>query len=215
MINTWEDFLKQEQQKDYYKALAAFISNERDRYIIYPKDEEIFNAFKLCPLDKVKCVFLAMDPYINPNQAHGLAFSVLQGPNPPSLKNIFKELKNDLGIENTNGNLESWAKQGVLLLNASLTVQAGKSGSHKGKWELLTDEAIKILNLREQPIVFALWGNDARAKKIWITNEKHKVLQCPHPSPFSANSGFLGSKHFSQINEFLKQNNIEEINWKT
>lgn len=184
---------------------------------IYPPENYIFNALKLTPYENVKVVIVGQDPYHGEGEAHGLSFSVQDGIKiPPSLQNIYKELKNDLGIEPaTTGNLTKWAEQGVLLLNSVLTVKKDIPASHKGiGWEPLTDYIIKVLNAKSTPVVFILWGNFARSKKVFITNKRHLIIESPHPSPFSANSGFFGSKPFSRTNEFLSQNKIQPIDWK-
>lgn len=215
--NKWDDILKEEYKKEYFSKLIDFIKNEYKTKTIYPKQNEVFNAFRYTDFDDVKVVILGQDPYHGPNQAEGLSFSVSNEVlKPPSLKNIFKELKSDLGIPFPEDNsLKPWAKQGVLLLNAVLTVEEHKPTSHKDKgWEIFTDNVIKTLNKREKPIVFILWGAYARAKKEYITNPKHYIIESAHPSPFSARNGFFGSKPFSKTNEFLKKNNIKEIDWR-
>ena len=208
-------FLNDEMNKDYFKSLMQFVSNEYNNYICYPCKENIYNAFKLTPLDEIKVVILGQDPYHEPNQAHGLAFSVLCDKLPPSLKNIYKEMKSDLGMDvNQDGNLEYLARQGVLLLNTTLTVREGKALSHYGKgWETFTDNIIKEIDKCNNPIVFILWGNNARSKKKLLTNQNHLIIESAHPSPLSAYHGFFGSKPFSKTNEFLKDNNLEEIKW--
>ncbi len=211
----FETFLNKEMQKDYFKSLTTFVDEEYNKYVCYPLKENIYNALKLTPLDKVKVVILGQDPYHEPNQAHGLAFSVLCDKLPPSLKNIYKEMSSDLGaLVKQDGNLEYLARQGVLLLNTTLTVREGQALSHYGKgWETLTDNIIKELNDSNNPIVFILWGNNARSKKKLLTNTNHYIIESAHPSPLSAYHGFFGSKPFSKTNEFLKNNNIEEIKW--
>ncbi len=214
--NTWDILLKEEVNKDYFKNLINYINEEYKVKTIYPKKTEVFNAFKYTDYSNVKVVILGQDPYHGPNQAEGLSFSVSNEVlKPPSLKNIFKELESDLGIPFPEYNsLKSWAKEGVLLLNAVLTVEEHKPASHSNKgWETFTDEIIKILNKKEEPVVFILWGNYAREKKVYITNPNHYIIESPHPSPFSARNGFFGSKPFSKTNEFLRKNNIKEINW--
>ncbi len=208
-------FLNDEMNKDYFKSLMQFVSNEYNNYICYPSKENIYNALKLTPLDKIKVVILGQDPYHEPNQAHGLAFSVLCDKLPPSLKNIYKEMKSDLGMDvNQDGNLEYLARQGVLLLNTTLTVREGKALSHYGKgWETFTDNIIKEIDKSNNPIVFILWGNNARSKKKLLTNPNHLIIESAHPSPLSAYHGFFGSKPFSKTNQFLKDNNLEEIKW--
>lgn len=215
--NDWLEAIDEEFGKTYYKNLYKFIKDEYRNHIIYPKADEIFTAFHLTPLSEVKVVILGQDPYHGENQAHGLSFSVKPGVKaPPSLVNIYKELKDDLGcyIPN-NGYLEKWAKQGVLLLNTVLTVRAHKAFSHRGKgWEEFTDAAINAVNNQDRPIVFILWGNPARSKKSKLNNPKHLIIEAPHPSPLSAHRGFFGSKPFSKTNEFLKVNYIKPIDWQ-
>lgn len=213
----WKEIIKAEQEKEYFKNIIKFIQQDAKQNIIYPSSKDIFNAFKYCPFENVKCVILGQDPYHGPNQAHGLSFSVNEGVTiPPSLKNIYKELKDDLNIDlPSHGCLINWAKQGVLLLNASLTVQAHKPNSHKDiGWYDFTDKIISILNEKDVPVVFILWGAFARQKKDLIYNSNHLILESPHPSPFSAHNGFFGSKPFSKTNEFLIKNNITPIDWK-
>ncbi len=215
--NKWDILLKEEYQKEYFKKLLEFIKEEYKNKTIYPKQNEIFNAFRYTDFDNCKVVILGQDPYHGPNQAEGLSFSVKNEVlKPPSLQNIFKELKNDLGIQIPKHNsLKPWAQQGVLLLNAVLTVEEHKPTSHKDKgWEEFTDNIIKIINKKEKPVVFILWGSYARKKKNLITNHKHLIIESSHPSPFSARNGFFGSKPFSRANEFLKKNNIKEIDWR-
>lgn len=214
--NDWDDILKNTFNSDGFKRFMKIVKNEYDNKICYPEYNNIFNALKYTPYKNVKVVIVGQDPYHEEGQAHGLSFSVRKGiPKPPSLKNIFKELNSDLGIkEPEHGELTKWAKEGVLLLNSILSVEKGKALSHeKLGWQLLTDHIIKILNEKEEPVVFILWGAFARSKKTFITNKKHLIIESTHPSPFSANSGFLGSKPFSKTNEFLKKNNIKEIDW--
>jgi len=215
--NDWDEILKDEFESEYYKNLREFLIGEyNNRKIIYPEKENIYNALKLTPPDKVRVVILGQDPYINPGEAHGLAFSVEQGRIPPSLQNIYKELNADIGMNiPKTGNLVSWAEQGVLLLNTSLTVEAGKSNSHAGKgWEQLTDYIIKYLGQKNNSIVFILWGRNAQSKeKFIITNPKHLILKAPHPSPLSASSGFFGCGHFSKTNKFLSDNGLDVIEW--
>jgi uracil-DNA glycosylase len=215
--NKWDSFLSDEYKKDYFIELINFIKDEYKNKTIYPKQNEVFNAFKYTDFDNVKVVILGQDPYHGPNQAEGLSFSVSNEVlKPPSLKNIFKELESDLGIPFPEHNsLKPWAYQGVLLLNAVLTVEEHKPTSHKDKgWEIFTDDVIKILNERKEPVVFILWGAYARNKKSLITNPNHYVIESAHPSPFSARNGFFGSKPFSKTNEFLKNNGIKEIDWR-
>ena len=215
--NKWDEILQDEFKKEYFTNLMDFVKNEYKRTTIYPKQNEVFNAFRYTDFDNVKVVILGQDPYHGPNQAEGLSFSVSNEVlKPPSLKNIFKELESDLGIPFPEHNsLKKWAKEGVLLLNAVLTVEEHKPTSHKDKgWEIFTDDIIKILNKRDTPTVFILWGAYARDKKSLITNPKHLVIESAHPSPFSARNGFFGSKPFSKANAFLKKNNIKEIDWR-
>ena len=214
--NKWDNLLKEEVNKEYFKTLINYINEEYKEKTVYPKKTEVFNAFKYTDYTNVKVVILGQDPYHGPNQAEGLSFSVSNEViKPPSLKNIFKELESDLEIPFPEHNsLKPWAKEGVLLLNAVLTVEEHKPASHANKgWETFTDEIIKILNKKEEPVVFILWGNYAREKKAYITNPIHYVIESPHPSPFSARNGFFGSKPFSKTNEFLKSKGIKEINW--
>ena len=215
--NKWDEILQEEFKKEYFTNLMNFIKNEYKEKTIYPKQNEVFNAFRYTDFDNVKVVILGQDPYHGPNQAEGLSFSVSNEVlKPPSLKNIFKELESDLKIPFPEVNsLKKWAKEGVLLLNAVLTVEEHKPTSHKDKgWEIFTDDIIKILNKRNTPTVFILWGAYARSKKDLITNPKHLVIESAHPSPFSARTGFFGSKPFSKTNEFLRKNNIKEIDWR-
>ena len=215
--NEWDEILCPAFESDYYQQLREFLKKEYKTKTIYPPMYDIFNALKLTPPTSVKVVLLGQDPYINPNQAHGLAFSVKEGnPPPPSLVNIYKEIESDLGIPAPGtGCLIPWTEQGVMLLNTSLTVIAGLSNSHKGKgWEKFTDEVIRYLGEREQPTVFLLWGRNARDKKTLITNRKHLILEAPHPSPLSAHSGFFGCKHFSKTNEYLERSGLEKIEWR-
>ena len=214
--NAWDDKLKEEYKKEYFTELMNFIKKEYNNKTIYPKQNEVFNAFRYTDFDNVKVVILGQDPYHGPNQAEGLSFSVSDDVlKPPSLKNIFKELESDLGIPFPKHNsLKPWAKQGVLLLNAVLTVEEHKPASHKGKgWEIFTDDVIEVLNKREKPIVFILWGAFARSKKSLITNKQHYIIESAHPSPFSARNGFFGSKPFSKTNEFLRKKGLKEIDW--
>lgn len=213
--NSWDNILQDEYTKDYFKKLVLFVRNEYRTKKIFPKANDIFNALKYTDYNDVKVVILGQDPYHNEGEAHGLAFSVQENVKlPPSLVNIFEELENDLGIKCQKGNLEDWAKQGVLLLNTVLTVEKNKPNSHKNKgWEIFTDRIIQLLNEKEEPLVFLLWGNNARNKKYLITNKHHLILESSHPSPFSYHYGFKGSKPFSKTNEFLRKNNKEEIKW--
>ena len=215
--NNWMPLLEAEFQKDYYIKLREFLKYEYQTKTVYPGMYDIYNALKYTSYDDVKVVILGQDPYHEPNQAHGLAFSVLDGVVfPASLNNIFKELESDLGIKRPkSGNLTNWAKQGVLLLNTVLTVRAHEAGSHRGHgWEEFTTAVIKKLNMRDKPVIFVLWGNDAKKKEMYITNPKHYVLKAAHPSPLSAYNGFFGCHHFSKINEILRNNNEKEIDWR-
>ena len=216
MINKkWDIVLKEELQKPYFKKLGIFVKNEYGKKTVYPEYKNIFNALRLTDYDEVKVVILGQDPYHGPKEAHGLSFSVQKGvKRPPSLDNIFKELKSDLGIERTNNDLTDWAKEGVFLLNSIMTVVKDTPLSHKDKgWEIFTDDIIKILNKREKPIVFILWGSFARSKKTLITNKNHYIIEAPHPSPLSAYRGFFGSKPFSKTNNFLVSHGIPPIKW--
>lgn len=213
--NDWDKVLNEEINKDYFKSLLKTVNNLYEEKTIFPPKKDVFNAFRLSYND-VKVVILGQDPYHGEGEAHGYAFSCLKTPIPPSLKNIYKELYDDLGIEKDmlDGNLFPWVKQGVMLLNAGLTVEKDKPNSHKDlDWHIFTDEVIKKLNEREKPVVFILWGNNARAKKQFITNPRHLVIESAHPSPFSARNGFFGSKPFSKTNNFLIKNNISPIKW--
>jgi uracil-DNA glycosylase len=213
---SWKQRLKDEFQKEYFLKLTDFVKNEYSINTIYPPGGLIFNAFNHCPFDKVKAVIIGQDPYHGPGQAHGLCFSVREGIEiPPSLKNIFKEIELDLGILKSNsGNLERWADQGVLLLNATLTVRAQLAGSHQRKgWEEFTDAVIRVLNTEKRNLVFFLWGAYAQKKCEAIDESKHLVLKSVHPSPLSASRGFFGNKHFSRCNEYLKLHGIEQIEW--
>ena len=217
--NDWDEVLKEDFASESYQNLRQFLIQEYRTKRIYPDMYDIFNALKYTPYHNVKCVILGQDPYHGEGQAHGLSFSVRKGIQPPpSLVNIFKEIKDDLGIDNTGsgcGDLTAWAKQGVLLLNAALTVRAGQANSHHGMgWEELTDAVIRHLNDREQPMVFLLWGGNARAKAKLITNSRHLILQCPHPSPLSAYHGFFGCRHFSKTNEILIREGKSPIDWR-
>ena len=215
--NEWDQVLKEEYPKEYFQNLLSFLKEEYKHKVIYPKQNEVFNAFRYTDFDHVKVVILGQDPYHGPNQAEGLSFSVRNEVlKPPSLKNIFKELESDLGIQFPESNsLKPWAKQGVLLLNAVLTVEEHKPTSHKDKgWEEFTDDIIKIINTKKDPVVFILWGAYARNKKSLITNPIHLIIESAHPSPFSARNGFFGSKPFSKTNKFLKEHGIEEIDWR-
>lgn len=213
---SWKKYLAQEFAKPYFKELTDFVRSEYSAKKIYPPPGDIFRAFEWCPFEQVKVVILGQDPYHGKGQANGLCFSVHHGvQNPPSLQNIFKELADDLGGERrSDGNLEDWAKQGVLLLNATLTVEASKAGSHQHKgWELFTDSVIKVLSEEKENLVFILWGRYAQEKGAVINEKKHLVLRAAHPSPFSAYSGFFGSKPFSKTNEYLVWNGKEPVKW--
>ena len=213
---SWKNRLAPEFEKDYFRILTDFVRSEYTHYTIYPPGKLIFNAFNLCPFDKVKVVIIGQDPYHGPGQAHGLCFSVNHGIQfPPSLMNIFKEIKADIGHDApTSGSLTRWAEQGVLLLNATLTVRAHQAGSHQKKgWEEFTDAAIKLLAEEKEHLVFILWGAYAQKKGAFIDRNKHLVLASAHPSPLSAYNGFFGNKHFSKTNAYLKANGKEEINW--
>ncbi len=215
--NEWDALLADEIKKDYYLRLREFLKQEYSTHRIYPPMNDIFNALRRTSYSDVKAVILGQDPYHGAGQAHGMCFSVKKGtPPPPSLQNIFKELKSDLGIDPPDhGELTAWADSGVLLLNTVLTVREGQANSHKGMgWEQFTDRIIELLNQREKPMVFLLWGGNARSKARLITNPNHLVLQCAHPSPLSAYNGFFGCRHFSKTNEFLEQHGIDPINWK-
>jgi uracil-DNA glycosylase len=216
--DSWALHIGEEYSKPYMKELLSFLDKEkRDGKKIFPEEEHILDAFRLTPFPKVKVVILGQDPYHGEGQAHGLAFSVRKGVKPPpSLVNIFKELKMDLGLETPHhGCLESWARQGVLLLNTVLTVEEGQAGSHHGKgWERFTDRVIEVLNHEKEHLVFILWGNPAQKKALQVNAEKHLILKSVHPSPLSCHRGFLGSKPFSQTNDFLRKNKIAEIKWE-
>ncbi|MGI6734545.1 MAG: uracil-DNA glycosylase [Anaerovoracaceae bacterium] len=214
--NDWDELLAGEFDKEYYRNLRRFLISEYKSRVIYPSMYDIFNALKYTPYSKVKAVILGQDPYHGPGQAHGLCFSVMKGvPKPPSLENIFKELNADLGIvPPPHGCLTDWADRGVMLLNTVLTVRQGEANSHKGKgWEIFTDRVIEILNNRAEPMVFLLWGANAKAKVPFITNKNHLVLTAAHPSPLSAYNGFFGCRHFSKANDFLSRYG-EPINWE-
>ena len=215
--NDWLEALSDEFKKPYYKDLYKKVCEEYNSRLIFPPADDIFSAFHLTPLKDVNVVILGQDPYHNVGQAHGLSFSVKPGIDiPPSLLNIYKELETDLGCEiPNNGCLIKWAKQGVLLLNTVLTVRAHEANSHRGiGWEEFTDAAIKALNKEDRPIVFLLWGSPAQRKKVLLNNPKHLILTSPHPSPLSAYRGFFGCKHFSKTNEFLREHNLEPIDWQ-
>lgn len=215
--DSWLKFMKKEFQSDYFNTISTFINNEKSKgKTIFPSRELTLNAFKLTPFDKVKVVILGQDPYHNIGQAHGLSFSVPKNvKTPPSLQNIYKEIKADLGYEIPNhGNLSTWAEQGVLLLNAVLTVNAHEPASHKkAGWETFTDNVIKHISEHKTNVVFMLWGSFAQQKEYLIDPKKHLILKATHPSPFSAHRGFFGCKHFSKANNYLKQNGLPTINW--
>lgn len=213
---SWREALKEEFSSDYFISLKDFLKEEKKNYTIFPPGNEMFTAFNLCPLSLVKVVIIGQDPYHGPGQAHGLSFSVPDGiAIPPSLRNIYKEINRDLGIPiPKTGNLEKWASQGVLLLNAILSVRATEAASHHGKgWETFTNKVIKTVSDLRAGIVFVLWGKYAQDKQYLIDTEKHFILKSVHPSPLSASRGFLGCGHFSKINQILKENGIEEIDW--
>jgi uracil-DNA glycosylase len=213
---SWQNVLQDEFEKPYFKSLVSFVKDEYATQKVYPPGSEIFNAFEHCPFDAVKVVILGQDPYHGPNQANGLAFSVKDGIRvPPSLLNIFKEIKNDLGKDlPPTGNLERWAEQGVLLLNATLTVRAGDAGSHQKKgWEEFTDAVVRKVNDEKEGVVFMLWGAYAQKKGAFIDERKHLVLKAAHPSPFAADRGFFGTHHFSKANAYLKAQGKEPIDW--
>ncbi len=213
---SWKLVLSNEFHSPYFAELKEFLLSEKQKYRVYPPGPLIFSAFNHTPFERVKVVILGQDPYHGPGQAHGLCFSVNKGiPKPPSLLNIFKELQNDLGISPPpHGNLEKWADQGVMLLNATLTVRAHQAGSHQKKgWERFTDAAIQALSERKQGLVFLLWGSYAQAKEAIIDTSKHHILKAPHPSPLSASRGFFGCRHFSRANTILKQQGQLEIDW--
>ena len=215
--NDWLSPLKEEFGKEYYKKLYQTVNEEYKTHVIYPPADDLFNAFHFTPLHEVKVVILGQDPYHNEGQAHGLCFSVQKGVEiPPSLLNIFKELQDDLNCTMpSSGYLKKWADQGVLLLNTVLTVRAHEANSHKGiGWEDFTDAAIRILNEQDRPIVFMLWGSNAREKKKMLNNPKHLILEAPHPSPLSAYRGFFGCRHFSKCNAFLIKNGLDPIDWQ-
>lgn len=214
--NDWDAILQGEFDKPYYRELHDFLKTEYRHHVIYPDMYDIYNAFKYTPYKDVKVVIIGQDPYHGQGQAHGLCFSVLKGVSPPpSLVNIFKEIQSDLGIKPpSHGELTYWAKQGVLLLNTALTVRQGLANSHRNKgWEIFTDRVISLVNEREQPAVFLLWGANAKQKTKLITNPRHKILTAAHPSPLSAYNGFFGCRHFSKTNEFLKSVGEDAIDW--
>ncbi len=215
--SSWKEILKEEFKSHYFTALKRFLVNEKIKEVVYPPGSQIFSAFNFTPFDKVRVVIIGQDPYHGEGQAHGLCFSVPKGiKKPPSLLNIFKEIKNDLAYEiPQHGNLEKWAKQGVLLINATLTVRANQAGSHQKKgWETFTDAVIRKLSDEKEHLVFLLWGNFAIAKKELIDQSKHYILSSAHPSPLSASRGFMGNKHFSKTNQILRNFDKSEIDWK-
>ncbi|PHH98509.1 uracil-DNA glycosylase [Fusobacterium polymorphum] len=215
--NDWKEILEEEFKKEYFLKLKEILEEEYKNYTVYPPKKDILNAFLLTPYSEVKVVLLGQDPYHQRGQAHGLAFSVNYGiKTPPSLVNMYKELQDDLGLYiPNNGFLEKWAKQGVLLLNTTLTVRDSQANSHSGiGWQTFTDNIIKKLNEREKPIIFILWGNNAKSKEKFIDTNKHYILKGVHPSPLSANKGFFGCKHFSEANRILKELNEKEIDWQ-
>lgn len=215
--NEWDNILKGEFEKEYYLNLREFLKREYFTYHIFPNMYDIFNALKYTSYSDVKAVIIGQDPYHGAGQAHGLCFSVQKGVAvPPSLQNIYKEIYEDLGIPPANhGYLKKWADSGVLMMNAVLTVREGQANSHKGKgWEIFTDRVIELLNEREKPIVFLLWGGNAKQKMRLITNPNHLILQAAHPSPLSAFNGFFGCRHFSKANEFLANHGMEPIDWR-
>ena len=218
ITNDWQDALKDEFRKPYYRELYSFVKEEYNTTTVYPPADDIFNALHFTPLNEVKVVILGQDPYHNVHQAHGLCFSVLpdQPEIPPSLQNIYKELQSDLGCKiPNNGYLEKWARQGVLMLNTVLTVRAHQANSHQNKgWEQFTDAIIREVNKIDRPVVYLLWGRPAQSKIPMLTNPKHLILKAPHPSPLSAYRGFIGCKHFSQTNAFLKEHGLKEIDWQ-
>lgn len=215
--NKWDEILADEFQKEYYLNLREFLKREYTQYTVFPPMNDIFNSLRYADYDNIKAVIIGQDPYHEPNQAHGLAFSVKKGcPIPPSLKNIYAELEADLGIPPCHhGELTSWAKQGVLLLNNALTVRRGQANSHRGKgWEILTDKIIQCVNEKPEPVVYLLWGANAREKTKIINNPNHFILTAAHPSPLSAYNGFFGCRHFSKANDFLRSKGAEPIDWR-
>lgn len=214
--NDWDELLKPEFEKEYYQKLRSFLVNEYKTQTIYPNMNDIFSALKLSSYKDTKVLLLGQDPYHGEGQAHGLAFSVKPGITPPpSLKNMYKEIENELGIKPpNNGYLVSWAKQGILMINTVLTVREGQPNSHKGQgWEIFTDRIIELLNEKDSPVIFILWGNNAKSKKKLITNKKHFIIEGVHPSPLSASRGFFGCGHFKKVNEILKSLGEKEIDW--
>lgn len=216
-MTTWNEILSEEMKKDYYQELLAFVQKRREEVSVFPEEKNVFRALELTPFESVKVVILGQDPYHGFGQAHGLSFSVQKGiPLPPSLRNIYKELQEDIGGDlPTEGDLTHWAKQGVLLLNTVLTVEEGNANSHKGMgWERLTNRLIESLNELNHPVIFILWGKPAQDKEKLITNSNHVILKAPHPSPLSAYRGFFGSKPFSRVNDILMQQGQSPIRWK-
>ena len=219
MINaTWDKFLNEEFQKPYFKELSEFLKREYRTKTIYPPKKEVFSSFYFTDMDKVKVVILGQDPYHEPGQACGMCFAVKPGVRlPPSLQNIYKEIQDDLGVpmNYNNGYLVKWAKQGVLLINSVMTVEKGRANSHAGHgWETFTNNVIEKINTLDQPVVYLLWGNNARQKKQLITNPKHLILETVHPSPLSVYRGYFGCRHFSKANDFLVRNGAEPIDWR-
>ncbi len=214
---SWKEVLNEEFEKSYFKELSDFVKSEYKKGAVYPAPKNIFKAFDSCPFDKVKVVIIGQDPYHGIGQANGLCFAVNSAvPIPPSLRNIFKEIESDLKVKtNNDGDLTRWSNQGILLLNATLTVRANSPGSHQGKgWEEFTDSVIDKLSHNKENLVFILWGNYAKKKGVNIDRSKHLVLEAQHPSPFSAHNGFFGCKHFSKTNEYLKKNGNKEVDWR-
>lgn len=214
--NDWKKILEKEFKKEYFKKLNDFVENERKSHTIYPPKDDVFSAFNLTSRKNTKIVIIGQDPYHGENQAHGLCFSVKPGNKiPPSLRNIYKELKDDIGCDiPENGYLVNWAKQGILMINAVFTVRKGKANSHKNKgWETFTTEIIKSLSNKKEPVIFILWGNFAQKFEKYLDNNNHLIIKSYHPSPLSASRGFFGTKPFSRCNEFLINNNIEPIDW--
>ena len=215
--NDWDELLKEEFSKDYYLQLRKFLVEEYNHNTVYPNMHDIFNALRYTSYQNTHVLLLAQDPYHGPNQAHGLCFSVKKGVTPPpSLRNIYQELANELGCSiPEHGELTKWTSQGVLMLNTCLTVRRGQPNSHAGKgWEILTDKIISLINNKEDPVVFLLWGRNAQSKEKLITNPQHLILKCAHPSPFSAYNGFFGCNHFKMTNAFLKEHGLKEIDWQ-
>lgn len=215
--NDWDELLKEEFSKDYYLQLRKFLVEEYNHNTVYPNMHDIFNALRYTSYQNTHVLLLGQDPYHGPNQAHGLCFSVKKGVTPPpSLRNIYQELANELGCSiPEHGELTKWTSQGVLMLNTCLTVRRGQPNSHAGKgWEILTDKIISLINNKEDPVVFLLWGRNAQSKEKLITNPQHLILKCAHPSPFSAYNGFFGCNHFKMTNAFLKEHGLKEIDWQ-